>query len=219
MSPAESASTSKEPLSTTPGSREQLRAMAHPLRLQIIERVGRRGTARAADLAADLGLPANSLSYHLRILARGGVLVEAPEAARDRRDRVWRLSTSRFALGAEAGDDRAGSPEAAAASVAVFDLMRSAWTAHLAATDAAEPGPPASLHSGSLRLSAAQATELAAMVDDRLGQYARLNRGEDGEDVPGDPDSPGGALDYRALFTLVPTQVTPAGRDGDSPAP
>src|SRR5699024_11975455 len=45
---------------------------------------------------ADLGVPANSVSYHLRILAKGGAIVEAPEAARDKRDRVWKLAQLSF---------------------------------------------------------------------------------------------------------------------------
>src|SRR5690625_753931 len=65
---------------TTYATRDMLRALAHPLRMQLLQRLGGRGTARAADLAADLGVPANSVSYHLRILAKGGAIVEAPEA-------------------------------------------------------------------------------------------------------------------------------------------
>src|SRR5690625_2989986 len=81
---------------TTYATRDMLRALAHPLRMQLLQRLGGRGTARAADLAADLGVPANSVSYHLRILAKGGAIVEAPEAARDKRDRVWKLAQLSF---------------------------------------------------------------------------------------------------------------------------
>ena len=48
------------------------------------------GPSRAADLAHDLGIPANQASFHLRQLAKYGLVEEAPELARDRRDRVWR---------------------------------------------------------------------------------------------------------------------------------
>src|SRR5215207_7054641 len=47
---------------------------------------------RAADLARELGLPANQMSFHLRQLAKYGLVVEAPEHARDGRDRVWRAA-------------------------------------------------------------------------------------------------------------------------------
>ena len=49
-----------------------------------------RGPLRAADVARELGIPANQASFHLRQLAKYGLVEEAPEEARDRRDRVWR---------------------------------------------------------------------------------------------------------------------------------
>jgi DNA-binding transcriptional ArsR family regulator len=66
-----------------------LRALAHPLRQRIILELSVRRSARAADLADILGEPANAISYHLRALAKAGLIVEAPELARDSRDRVW----------------------------------------------------------------------------------------------------------------------------------
>jgi DNA-binding transcriptional ArsR family regulator len=69
---------------------ETLRAMAHPLRAQLFYELFARGTARAADLARDLEVPANQVSFHLRQMAKYGLIEEAPEHARDRRDRVWR---------------------------------------------------------------------------------------------------------------------------------
>lgn len=69
----------------------QLKAMSHPVRRRIVDLLSGGGTARAADLAGMLDLPANQLSFHLRTLAAAELLEEAPELARDRRDRVWRL--------------------------------------------------------------------------------------------------------------------------------
>ena len=67
-----------------------LRAIAHPVRNRILEELGAGGPQRAADMATVLGIPANQASFHLRQLAKYGLVVEAPEAARDGRDRVWR---------------------------------------------------------------------------------------------------------------------------------
>lgn len=66
-----------------------LKALSHPVRRRIAD-VLSAGPARAADLARDLDLPANQMSFHLRTLAEAELIVEAPEAARDRRDRVWK---------------------------------------------------------------------------------------------------------------------------------
>ena len=62
---------------------------------------------RAADIARELGIPANQASFHLRQLAKYGLAVEAPELARDGRDRVWKaahesglnINTSELAAG------------------------------------------------------------------------------------------------------------------------
>ena len=66
-----------------------LKAYSHPLRRQMIRLFSRREFLRAADIAAELGVPANSASFHLRALADAGLIEEAPDRARDRRDRVW----------------------------------------------------------------------------------------------------------------------------------
>lgn len=78
-----------------------LRAIAHPLRQRILMELSARGHARAADLAEATGQPANAISFHLRTLARAGMIVEAPEHARDRRDRVWATAASSYRI--EAG--------------------------------------------------------------------------------------------------------------------
>lgn len=194
-----------------PATRDQLRALAHPLRMRLMEQVGRRGTARAADLAEDLGIPANSVSYHLRILARGGVVVEAPEAARDRRDRVWKLAQTSFRSGA------AGAPEDDEASdamaLAAFDWMRSAWVAeraHRSAADGGQEDPDdadATLVATTLRVSAAQAEELTELISARIIEYSRLNRSPEGRDLPEDPAAGTDAGTYQLLFALTRTRA------------
>ena len=69
-----------------------LRALAHPLRQRIMWELAARDHLRAADLAKITGEPANSLSFHLRSLAKAGLIEEKPEEARDSRDRVWTMT-------------------------------------------------------------------------------------------------------------------------------
>lgn len=197
-------------------SREQLRALAHPLRLELMDRIGRRGTARAADLAADLDIPANSVSYHLRILARGGVIVEAPEAARDRRDRVWKLGQGTF------GDLDAGpvndpgerDPEYLAASgemsIAVFDWMRAAWAAEIARSTSAGSAPEeglGQLMATTMRLSRSQAKEMNRRIGEIFTEHTRLNRDEGHAFASGDPDSPDEARTFRVLWAAIGEQA------------
>jgi len=92
-----------------------LRAVAHPTRRSILRRLAARDFARAADLAADLELPANQVSFHLRVLGEAGLIREAPEHARDRRDRVWQAIPGTMTVGAT------GDPELDAAIARGFD--------------------------------------------------------------------------------------------------
>ncbi len=69
-----------------------LRALAHPARSRILAELSATGRMRAADIARDLDIPANQASFHLRQLAKYGLVEEDPAAARDKRDRVWKLS-------------------------------------------------------------------------------------------------------------------------------
>ncbi|MDH2413299.1 helix-turn-helix domain-containing protein [Nocardioides sp. CER19] len=69
-----------------------LRAIAHPARNRILSELWASGSLRAADVARILGIPANQASFHLRQLAKYGLIQEAPDEARDKRDRVWRMA-------------------------------------------------------------------------------------------------------------------------------
>ncbi len=69
-----------------------LRAIAHPVRNRILGELDAQGSLRAADIARDLGIPANQASFHLRQLAKYGLVEADAGAARDKRDRVWRLA-------------------------------------------------------------------------------------------------------------------------------
>lgn len=66
-----------------------LRALAHPLRIDLLERLRRHGPATATQLAAELGETSGATSYHLRQLARHG-FVEEDEERGTRRERWWR---------------------------------------------------------------------------------------------------------------------------------
>lgn len=79
-------------------SSPMLKAMSHPLRRRILELMHEDVPRRAADLAELVDAPANSVSFHLRQLAGAGLIVEAPEHARDRRDRVWMAAGSGYVV-------------------------------------------------------------------------------------------------------------------------
>lgn len=93
---------------TTP----MLKAMANPLRRQIFDTLAAMESARAADLAEALGVAANKTSFHLRELAKAGMIAEAPELARDKRDRVWRPAGDAYTTGEPAEHAGTGSTSA-----------------------------------------------------------------------------------------------------------
>lgn len=63
-------------------------ALAHPIRFRIFELLRER-PATASQLARRLGESRGTASYHLRMLARGGAIVE-DETLGTRRERWWR---------------------------------------------------------------------------------------------------------------------------------
>jgi len=67
-----------------------MRAMAHPLRLDLIELLGTVGTLTAAACARRLGSSQASCSFHLRQLAKYGFVEQAAPSG-DSRERPWRL--------------------------------------------------------------------------------------------------------------------------------
>lgn len=68
-----------------------LRALAHPLRLDLLELAAAFGPITAADCARRLGESQASCSFHLRQLSKYG-FVEPAHATRDSRERPWRLT-------------------------------------------------------------------------------------------------------------------------------
>jgi DNA-binding transcriptional ArsR family regulator len=66
-----------------------IRALAHPARLAIIEALFPGDELTATECASLTGLSPSATSYHLKALARWGI-VEAGQARADGRDRPWK---------------------------------------------------------------------------------------------------------------------------------
>jgi DNA-binding transcriptional ArsR family regulator len=79
-----------------------IRALAHPLRLDLLELLGGISPATAARCAQVLGVSQASASYHLRQLAKYG-FVEESEPSGDQRERPWRLISRSQLLDAPPG--------------------------------------------------------------------------------------------------------------------
>ena len=74
----------------------QLRALAHPLRLQLLQTLHVEGPATASQLGRRLGESSGATSYHLRALHRAGMVEEAER--RNGRERWWQRVPERLMI-------------------------------------------------------------------------------------------------------------------------
>jgi DNA-binding transcriptional ArsR family regulator len=96
-----------------------LAAMAHPLRQRLLDALEVRGPATASHLAQLTDQAVGNVSHHLRVLGTAGLIEEAPELARDRRERWWRRSSESISWSSKdfSGDSAAEVIADAAASL------------------------------------------------------------------------------------------------------
>jgi DNA-binding transcriptional ArsR family regulator len=104
---------------------EALEALAHPVRLNVLGFLMSEGPATASECARAVGDSPSNCSYHLRVLARHG-LVEPVESA-DGRERPWRATVTGLDTRLDSADpDLAASAEGmmAAALQLEYQLAR-----------------------------------------------------------------------------------------------
>lgn len=170
-----------------------LRAIAHPTRNRVLHELSAAGSLRAADIARRIDVPANQASFHLRQLAKYGLVEEDPDAARDRRDRVWRLVDPdgiRFRTA-----DMLAQPGGRAA-YSVFRRNAVEWGQHLverAFADTAGESERRNISEWSVRLSADEAHQLAREVEEVVERFRDAGRA--------DPEDEG--RDTYSVFLLV----------------
>jgi predicted ArsR family transcriptional regulator len=156
-----------------------LRAIAHPVRNRILSEMAATGPTRAADIARDLGIPANQASFHLRQLAKYGLVEEAADEGRDRRDRVWRLAAPEgFALDMGTLEREPGGK----AAVSVFRQQSAAWAHQVveaAYSPEREPGTMQSVTSQAVKLTKEEAQELNDELEEVVLRWAGRTRGRD----------------------------------------
>ncbi|WP_188195089.1 helix-turn-helix domain-containing protein [Nonomuraea sp. SYSU D8015] len=152
-----------------------LKSFAHPLRLRIYELLDEHGPSTATGLAGLLGQNTGATSYHLRELARHGMIEVAPEMGRGK-EKYWRIVPGGFTYG-EPPDD----PETAGAlELLLDDLVRqrgaelARWREHMSM--APEEWEQASgFARRSLRLTAAETAELRDEVLEVLERYRTVS--------------------------------------------
>ncbi|SEB73371.1 Helix-turn-helix domain-containing protein [Nocardioides exalbidus] len=164
------------------GDPRVLRAIAHPVRNRILDELSASGPVRAADVARLLGIPANQASFHLRQLAKYGLVEEAPEEARDKRDRVWRAAApAGYTVNLGTMADEPGGR-------AAVEVFRASQLARLHAVidrtfviDRPKGSGVFSTSDHTLKLTDEEAQELRKEVDDLIDSWADRTRGRDPE--------------------------------------
>ena len=154
-----------------------LRAIAHPTRGRILDELGASGPMRAADVGEALGIPANQASFHLRQLAKYGAILPAPEAARDKRDRVWKLPDERgFRLDVQDISKQPGGK----AAVSVFQRNKAAW-AHRLVDEVfsfkQRKDSFTAIVDQTMKLTKDEAAEFMGEIDEVLGAWRDKTRG------------------------------------------
>jgi DNA-binding transcriptional ArsR family regulator len=100
---------------------EAVRAVAHPVRLELLVHLMSTGPATASECARAVGDSPSNCSYHLRVLAKHGLV--ASEESDDGRERPWRAAVT--GLTSSGGEPAPGTPEAAdAAALRAVSVQR-----------------------------------------------------------------------------------------------
>jgi DNA-binding transcriptional ArsR family regulator len=81
-----------------------IRALAHPVRLDLLELLVANGPATAAQCGRILGVPQANCSFHLRQLAKYGFVEDAGPGG-DRRERQWQVPDPRLTVRIATGND------------------------------------------------------------------------------------------------------------------
>jgi DNA-binding transcriptional ArsR family regulator len=86
----------------------RLRALAHPLRLQLLRKIREQQPVTAARLAVLAGESTASVSYHLSVLAKHGFIEPDPAPGPTRRHKPWRAAYDSLRI---VSDNPAGPPD------------------------------------------------------------------------------------------------------------
>jgi DNA-binding transcriptional ArsR family regulator len=163
---------------------QALSAMANPFRARMMDALKVDGPSTASGLAQRTGQAVGSASHHLKVLAEAGLVEEAPELARDRRERWWRLVDpgTRWSRADFASDTAAVTAAYAAEALALqrqFERTRE-WNANAASVP--EWDDAAFATQNWMRLTPDELDELSREIVDVLVRWSRREVPDDGQE-------------------------------------
>lgn len=161
-----------------------LRALAHPLRVQIYDILSQYGPQTASTLAAMTGESSGSTSYHLRALAKHDLIREVDDRGTGR-ERWWERPRGGISF---TNPEAMKTPSGKAATQVVmteFLTRRHQQLMRYVGTSLADPGAvdedEALIATATLRLTPAQATELIGRLQQVIDEFTSRYRDQEAE--------------------------------------
>jgi DNA-binding transcriptional ArsR family regulator len=180
-----------------------MRAMAHPARMAILEYLAEGHESTATECARVVGLSPSATSYHLRELAKAGLIEGAPSRG-DGRERVWRRRS--MIIDVRPGDrDQPDARKAAMDLVSIVldqdDAQARRWFSR-ASEESGEWADAAGIYRVRIMATPAELTEVVERILAELRTYSANQRA----------DMPRTARRVAVLLRVVPTdEPTPEG--------
>lgn len=144
-----------------------MRVLAHPVRLAILTRLQRRGAATATMLAPEVGATPSVTSWHLRHLAKHGLVRDAEQAGGSGRERWWEAAGRGFRF--------TGGGEAARALTQVMEEVEgdvvARWRAEVEPTLEQEWQEAAGRSNTRVLVTADELADLEAAIEQLLAPY------------------------------------------------
>jgi DNA-binding transcriptional ArsR family regulator len=154
-----------------------IKALAHPARLVVIEALYSGQVLTATQCAALAGVSPSSMSYHLRTLAKYGIVVRA-QTPGDARERPWQAAAPSLRVSVERG----GRGGLAATSLLIQEALRADQEALARLTELAVETPDDEWVTSSnyarhrLMVTPAEAKDLIRRIDALLEKYHARTR-------------------------------------------
>jgi len=177
-----------------------IKGLLHPIRLRIFDLLQVDGPSTATTLGRQTGQSTASVSYHLRVLAEHGYIVEVPERG-NRRDRWWRAAHRSVLFTFRAAEDP-GTPETIEDAEYFFRLIAEEshrkvlkFVSSLSGYQGDLAELPWTSGGGALDLSTDEIRDLRREMGELVARYRRRSE-----------NPPEGTLRVHAAFQIVPDE-------------
>lgn len=181
-----------------------VKALAHPVRLRVIDELYAGDLERTAtELAGLCGVTPSAMSYHLRELAKAGLVVRSATRV-DGRERPWRGRGHSISVTRGDNEDTTAGDVLQTLALDRTREMYVAWLGHRRSHPEVLVGAP-SLSNGLLRLTRDEASELSGLVQQALDTFlgASVARASDPDDTTDR---------YAFSWTLFPDVLGPSAK-------